>query len=104
MNINNSLLFGTIVGILGYIAKEQKNKDLKPLKVLVRVVLGGIMGYFLPEALFPIVKPLFNLKDNTTIGILVIMSILLSYGNLRWIEELNDFADKKLNRNANESN
>jgi len=79
---SKALLVGMLVGTIAYIAKEQENQDQKPLRVIVRVLLGGIMGFFLPSLVVPVIGGFFNIKDIALDAVLATLAAVFSYGNL----------------------
>lgn len=88
---NKTLLIGMFVGVVAYIAKEQENKDEKPIRVLLRIVLGAAMGYFLPERTLTLVSTFFLVKDIALDALMTVLAATLAYGNLdviKWVYKI----------------
>lgn len=82
-NANSKALFvGMLVGSIAYIAKEQENQDQKPIRAMVRLALGAVMGYFLPPFIVPIIGTFFNIKDVALDAVLAVLAGVFAYGNL----------------------
>jgi hypothetical protein len=79
---NKTLLIGTFVGVVAYIAKEQERDDQKPIRVLLRIVLGAAMGYFLPERTLTLMSAFFQVKEVAIDALMVIAAAALAFGNL----------------------
>jgi NAD/NADP transhydrogenase beta subunit len=79
---NKTLFIGMFVGVVAYIAKEQENQDEKPIRVILRIVLGAVMGYFLPERTLTLLTAFFNVKDIAVDALMVIAAAALAFGNL----------------------
>lgn len=79
---NKTLLIGTFVGVVAYIATEQERNDQKPIMVMVRIVLGAAMGYFLPERTLLLIMAFFNVKDMALDAVMTLASVMLAFGNL----------------------
>ena len=93
---NKTLLIGTFVGVVAYIAKEQERDDQKPIRVLLRIVLGAAMGYFLPERTLTLLTAFFNVKDIAVDALTVIAAAALAFGNLDTVK----WMYKRVKKNA----
>lgn len=93
---NKTLLIGTFVGVVAYIAKEQERDDQKPIRVLLRIVLGAAMGYFLPERTLTLLTAFFNVKDVAVDALMVIAAAALAFGNLDTVK----WMYKRVKKNA----
>lgn len=79
---SKTLLVGAVVGVVAYIASEQDNKEQRPIKIIVRGLLGLVMAYFLPERIMSLLSSVFNIKDVAVEATLTLAAILLGYFNL----------------------